>query len=426
MNSYQVDPRSPIPLYWGMGFALGFLSLGLIFLLGNVPFEEKVGNLLLAFGFSVLWAWSCLGGSKANRAGQVSLLLLQAAVTLLLAPLWLGSGLASVQLLGAIGMGFFYGFSMKALYGVAGIAVGITITLTPNTVWGYPWETLTPLFLLVGILHGAQHYFHRRFSRVQSEKRLSEPMARMGLLMNSTIHDWEGRVSLHKNLLELLSVEFAQAQNGKQEAWVKIHNIVELLNRTAQESRDWGKNLRKAFIGSTPPGSDPPGGNNTFSLEEFCRSWSEPYRLGTCLRFDIQHEGVVTLSETARLPFVIILDSLCNNAREAEATMFAIAWEVKEGKLSLTVANDGLPLKDCDHCQRRICNPISCGRFQLGKSDKAQGTGTGMTAVLEALRLLNGSISLRTTLERTSFTLSFPKLLAHRSSHRYSQGTDKG
>ena len=109
--------------------------------------------------------------------------------------------------------------------------------------------------------------------------------------------------------------------------------------------------------------------------------------------------------------YLSIFENLLSNSIELKkVSEVAIRVEETAGGIEVSVENDGQPIQNCMNCRfEHRCIEQVCKTFELGKTTKPAGSGTGMVSVLENIRLLGLGIEIASSNEKTKFRIMIPK-----------------
>jgi signal transduction histidine kinase len=239
-------------------------------------------------------------------------------------------------------------------------------------------------------------------SLITREKRSLESLAALGVSVGTITHDMKGRLSLQRNVIELMRKDLA-SRPGQDERDARILACTELLARSSAEMQAFSEDIRSWVLTKSVPES-------SFDLRDILRGAEQELKadFGDRIAFDLP-EGEVRLWGSP-FPYIQIVSNLARNAAEAGSKASVILRADPEGRAaSIEVTDDGPGIARCSDCAfDRTCGDRRCGAFEIGKTRKSDGSGIGMISVFGNLERIGASLRIESGPRGTSIVVSLP------------------
>ncbi|MEJ5273314.1 MAG: HAMP domain-containing sensor histidine kinase [Spirochaetota bacterium] len=107
------------------------------------------------------------------------------------------------------------------------------------------------------------------------------------------------------------------------------------------------------------------------------------------------------------IQLIQILENLIKNSIDAAEVPYIIIKTGNEPRPYITIKDNGNGISFCFKCKSKNC--LNCKEFQIGKTTKEEGSGTGMVYVQNTLKQMNANLSIESNPgEGTSVTITLP------------------
>ncbi|MFN3411179.1 MAG: ATP-binding protein [Exilispira sp.] len=225
------------------------------------------------------------------------------------------------------------------------------------------------------------------------EKESLASFANIGMMLNSTVHNFNNKiVTFLSSEYIIISIIKKYKDNIKPEDYEKIINTCQMVKHSSEDMALMVKDIRNLIKDKT--------NNNlqTFEvnkiLEDIIKQFKISYeKLNVDFIFEKEEDPIFVKGNS--IQFIQIIENLIKNSIESSPNPNITIRSGINSKPFISIKDNGSGIPFCFNCKTNNC--INCKEFQIGKTTKENGSGTGMIYVQNTLKQMNGNLLIEST-----------------------------
>lgn len=228
-------------------------------------------------------------------------------------------------------------------------------------------------------------FFKSLNSLVVKEKESLATFANIAMLLNSTIHNFNNKIVTFLSSEYIITTILKKYEESMDKTDLgKLLNTCEMIKKASDDMTIMIKDMRNLVKDKT---------NNqlqTYELnvitEDIVKQFQLAYEKNN-VEISLTKSKQPIFIKGNQIHYIQIIENLIKNSIEAniEPKIEVIISKTDEAIIKIVDNGQGIPF--CFNCKKNKC--LTCEQFQIGKSTKPDGTGTGMVYVQSTLKDMN-------------------------------------
>lgn len=266
--------------------------------------------------------------------------------------------------------------------------------------------TFIALFLILfpSIYIDQANFFKTLNELVVKEKESLASFANIGMMLNSTIHNFNNKI------VTFLSSEYIITSTINRykdlldpKDYDKIINTCQMVKHASDEMTLMIKDIRNLIKSKTNQQLQTYELNKI--MEEIVKQFELSYEKKQ-IEFKLIKESDPIFIRGNSIHFIQVIENLIKNAIESSGNPKIIINTGAEPLPFIEIKDNGVGIPFCFNCKKRIC--LDCKEFQIGKTTKKEGSGTGMVYVQNTLKDMKAKMQIESEKDKgTSITITF-------------------
>jgi len=261
------------------------------------------------------------------------------------------------------------------------------------------------LILFPSIYIDQSNFYKELNDLVIREKESLASFANIGMMLNSTIHNFNNKI------VTFLSSEYIITSTLKKyeelidpKDYEKMINTCQMVKHSSDEMTLMIKDIKNLIKEKTNQQLQICEINKI--VEDIIKQFQFGYEKRQ-ISFNFEKESELVFIKGNSIQLIQILENLIKNSIDAAEVPHIIIKTGNEPSPYITIKDNGSGISFCFKCKSKNC--LNCKEFQIGKTTKEDGSGTGMVYVQNTLKQMNANLSIESNPgEGTSVTITLP------------------
>jgi signal transduction histidine kinase len=242
---------------------------------------------------------------------------------------------------------------------------------------------------------------------VIKEKESMATFAKIGMMLNNTVHNFNNKIVTYLSCEYIISTTLKKYKDTiEPEDYEKLTIACEMLSKTSSDMISMISDMRDVIKSKSNKELQNFEVNN--AIEQVIKEYKLSYN---AKKLDISFEkskNPLIISDSA-IKFIQVLENIIKNGIESSLNPQIKIKVTQQGNSAVIIVSDnghGIPF--CKKCNKQNC--LVCTNFEIGKTTKKEGSGTGMVYVQSALKEMNADLKIESSSDGTDVKIVFNKL----------------
>lgn len=262
------------------------------------------------------------------------------------------------------------------------------------------------LILFPSIYIDQINFYKHMNELILNEKESLATFANVGMMLNSTVHNFNNKI------VTFISAEYILSNTLKKYEEViepsdfnKLINTCNMIRNSSDDMTNIIKDLRNLIKDKTNYQLQTYEINKI--LENIIKQFTMAYEKNRVKINLIKNDDAIFVKGNS-IQFIQIIENLIKNSIEASANPVIEITTGKDPQPYIIIKDNGHGISFCFNCSSHNC--LNCKEFQIGRTTKPDGSGTGMVYVQKTLKEMNAKMNIVSKEnEGTEITITLPE-----------------
>lgn len=260
------------------------------------------------------------------------------------------------------------------------------------------------LILFPSIYIDQANFYKNLNDLVIKEKESLASFANIGMMLNNTVHNFNNKIVTFLSSEYIITSTLQKYQKViDPKDYEKMINTCQMVKHSSDEMTLMIKDIKNLIKEKTNQQLQ------TYEINKIVEDIIKQFKIGYEKRqitFDFEKESEVIFVKGNSIQFIQILENLIKNSIDAAENPQIIIKTGDGPSPYITIKDNGHGIPFCFKCKSKNC--LNCKEFQIGKTTKEEGSGTGMVYVQNTLKQMNANLSIESSPDGTSVTIKLP------------------
>jgi len=267
------------------------------------------------------------------------------------------------------------------------------------------------LILFPSIYIDQVNFFKTLNDLVIKEKESLASFANIGMMLNSTIHNFNNKIVTFLSSEYIITTTINKYKDVLDpKDYEKIMNTCQMVKHSSDEMTLIIKDIRNLIKSKTNQNLQTYEVNKI--LEDLIKEFKLSYEKNQ-VEFEFNKESEAIFIRGNSIQFVQVIENLIKNAIESSEKPHITLKTAVEPQPLILIKDKGSGIPFCFNCKKKNC--LNCKEFQVGKTTKKEGSGTGMVYVQNTLKNMNAKMQIEShPNEGTTINITLPETATHK------------
>lgn len=248
------------------------------------------------------------------------------------------------------------------------------------------------LFLLLfsSIYIDQINFFKTLNELIIKEKESLESFANIGMMLNSMVHNFNNKIVTFLSSEYILTTILKKYEQAIEPSdMTKIISTCNIVRSSSDEMTLMIKDIRNLIKDKTNYNLQTYEINKT--IENIAKQFKIAYEKRNII-FNLEKKDDLIFIQGNLIQFIQVIENLVKNSIEASENPQITIITGKEPQPYIIIKDNGVGIPFCFNCKTNNC--LNCKEFQIGKTTKKEGSGTGMIFVQTTLKEMKANLKI--------------------------------
>lgn len=242
---------------------------------------------------------------------------------------------------------------------------------------------------------------------VIKEKESMATFAKIGMMLNNTVHNFNNKIVTYLSCEYIISTTLKKYKDViEPEDYEKLTMTCEMISRTSSDMISMISDMRDVIKSKSNKELQNFEVNN--AIEQVIKEYELSYN-SKKLDISLEKSKTPLIISDSSIKFIQVLENIIKNGIESSQNpVIKIKVIQQDNSAVIVVSDNGHGIPFCQKCNKRDC--LVCTNFEIGKTTKKEGSGTGMIYVQSTLKEMNADLKIDSSPHGTDVTIILKKL----------------